>query len=146
MTIVPRSACILSETSRSENSTGDMRYFQANIDRPSPVCKTADRDVIDAGGCNTVHILEGNTATCLEFDIVFSQRNSFANLSRRHIVDQDHVYSRNFNEGTNLFQVTRLHFDSDIWSSLSKLLDPVCKTREPFKSSQMVIFHEYHVV
>ena len=63
-----------------------------------------------------------------------SKRDSLPNLSRRHIVEQDDVDTLNFDEGTNLFQIIGLHFDTDVWSLLTKLANSVGKAGESLES------------
>src|SRR6266550_7131291 len=146
ITAPPRSARSSLAIKRSNTSTRDMGHFQADVDCACRMCKTADRNIIHSGGCKAIHILESDPAARFEFDTVFFQRDGLPNLSRRHVVEHDYVNPVNFDEGTNLFEIVGLHFDSDIWSFLPKLFNPVCKTGESLKSSQMIVFHEYHVV
>src|SRR5207248_7756072 len=85
-------------------------------------------------------------AARFEFDAVSSQRDGLPYLSGRHVVEQNYVYSVEFDERTNLFQVISLHFDADVWSFLAELANSTGKTGESLESSQMIIFHEHHFV
>src|SRR6266496_1391627 len=141
-----RSACSSLATKRSRSSSGDMRHFQGNINCARRVGEGADGDVIDPSGRNAANVFQSNGAACFKFDLIFSQRDSLPNLSRRHVIEQDYVYTPNFNEATNLFQIVSLHFDANAGSLLAKLANPIGETGKSLKNRQMVIFHEHHVV
>src|SRR6266566_7497150 len=142
----PIFACTSSATRQSKISTGDMGHFQADVDCARGMRQTANRDVIHASGRDAVHIFQSDAAARFEFDVVFSKRDSFANLGRRHIVEQDDINTFNFHKGTDLFQIICLHFDTHVWPLLAELANSVGEAGQSLESSQMVIFHEHHVV
>src|SRR6266404_58861 len=146
MMVRPRFACSSSATRQSKVSTADMRHFQADVDCARGMRQTANRDVIHTSGRDAVHVLQSDAAACFEFDVVFSKRDSLANLGRRHIVEQDDIDTLNFHEGTNLFEIICLHFDTHVWSLLTELANSIGEAGKSLESSQMVIFHEHHVV
>src|SRR6266705_3771381 len=108
--------------------------------------KTAYRNIIHARGRDAVHVFQSDAAACFEFDVVFSKRDSLSNLGCRHIVEQDDIDTLNFDKGTDLFQIICLHFDTDVWPLLTKLANSIGEAGKSLESSQMVIFHEHHVV
>ena len=123
-----------------------MGHFQADVDCARGMRQTANRDVIHASGRDAVHVFQSDAAACFEFDVVFSKRDSLPNLGRRHIVEQDDIDTFNFHKGTNLFQIICLHFDTHVWPLLTELANSVGEAGKSLESSQMVIFHEHHVV
>src|SRR5436190_4405774 len=141
MMVRPRFACSSAATRRSKVSTGDMGHFQADVDCARGMRQTANRDVIHAGGRDAVHVFQSDAAACFEFDVVLSKRNSLPNLGRRHIVEQDDIDTLNFDKGTDLFQIICLHFDTDVWSLLTKLANSIGEAGKSLESCQMVVFH-----
>src|SRR5256885_7723265 len=146
MLVRSRFACSSSATRQSKVSTGHMRHFQVDVDCARGMRQSAHRDVIHASGRDAVHVFQSDAPACFEFDVVFSKRDSLANLGRRHIVEQDDVDTLNFGKGTDLLQIICLHFDTDVWPLLTKLANSIGEAGKPLESCQMIIFHEHHVV
>src|SRR5947207_11721009 len=80
------SAFSWSAINRRNLLTVDMIHFQAEIDRARGVGKCADGNVIDASGCDPPDVFQRDATARFELDVVFSQRQSFPNLSGHHII------------------------------------------------------------
>ena len=139
-------ACSSSAISRSDTSAWNIRHFQPDIDRGGGVRQRADGNEIDSRGCHTLHVFQCDAAACFKLDIVPSQRQSFPNLRRSHIVEEDNIYALYLDESADLFKVVRFYFDADIRPFPPEATNSIRKGGEPSESTKMIILYKHHVV
>src|SRR5262245_65999052 len=123
-----------------------MSHFQTEIDRRCRGRQRPDGNVINAGGCNPPDIFQSDASTRFELDVVSPQRQSFPNLSGRHVVKKDNVDTIDLDESSGLLQIVSLHFDADLRPFLAKLANLVGEPGKSPKGGQVIVLYQNHVV
>src|SRR5262249_52760678 len=123
-----------------------MIHFQPEIDRACRVRQRADRNVINAGSCDSPHVFQRDAAARFELDVVSSQRQSFPNLSWNHVVQKDYVDAIDLDKSPRLLQIVSLHFDADLGTFLAKPANLIGTARTPSGGRKMIVLYEDHIV
>src|SRR5215831_2824799 len=123
-----------------------MSHFQTEIDRARGVGQRADRDVVDAGGCDPPDVFQRDAATRFEFDVVSPQRQSFPNLSGYHVVQKDNVDAVDLDKSARLLQIVCLHFDANVWPLLAKPANLIREPGKPIEGGKVIVLYENHII
>src|ERR1700724_2703385 len=105
----------------------------------------ANGNKVDAGGCDLAAILQSNTAAGFKLHFAFAERDRLTNLSRFHVVEQDHIDAFNFEKASDLLERVGLDLDLDSGMRVPKFSHRVRERVEPGTGDKMVVFQHDHV-